>query len=123
MAFGATLTITVNAVAKVLDRINQGNYSSEYLFATATEEWRVFIRHSKETPSKEDGRYFERHQFLLRHTIFAVAGTSPERVNECYTIYRTQHGNDITLAKYDSNALVDYLDVAQVHSDLWGWLN
>lgn len=41
MAFGATITITVNGVAKALNRINQDGYTSEYYLREATMEWRA----------------------------------------------------------------------------------
>ncbi len=43
-----TLTLTVNSVAKVLTRINQDNYGSEYRLLSATERYTLKIRHQSQ---------------------------------------------------------------------------
>lgn len=44
--FADPQTLTVNAVAKALVRINQDQYSSEYLLRSSTDEFRLKIRNS-----------------------------------------------------------------------------
>jgi hypothetical protein len=119
MAFGATLTITVNAVAKVLNRINQDNYGSEYYLRATLDEYRVKIRHSKESP-QADGRQFDRHNIEVTHTVFATS-TVPEikRINS-YT-NRTLANDSITDAGYLFAGFVDYVDNATVQGDLLTW--
>jgi len=119
MAFGATATITVNAVAKVLNRINQDNYGSEYYLRTSTEVYRMKIRHSKESP-RSDGSVFDRHNVEITHTILATGG-SPEvtRVNS-YT-NRTLASDDIVESGYLFAGFVDYLDNATVQDNLLTW--
>lgn len=48
MAFGDTVTITINSVAKVLKKINQDAYSSEYLLRETGKEFNLLIRHSRD---------------------------------------------------------------------------
>lgn len=50
MAFGATITVSYGGANKVLNRINQDNYGSEYYLREATIDYRMKIRHSKESP-------------------------------------------------------------------------
>ena len=44
--FADPQTLTVNAVAKALKKINQDGYSSEYLLRTSTEEFRLNLRNT-----------------------------------------------------------------------------
>lgn len=89
---GDTITITVNAVARVLSKINQDNFAAEYLLRTATEEFRVNVRHSTES-AKVGIRPFERHNFELRHTVFATL-TVAEVIRITATTIRCMKGDD-----------------------------
>jgi hypothetical protein len=119
MAFGATLTVTVNSVAKVLNRINQDNYGSEYYLRSATDEYRMKIRHSKEA-TQSDGRAFDRHNVELTHTVFATS-TDPQVVRQIYVVYRVLSNDDLTDAGYLFDGYVNYLDSATVQGDLLTW--
>jgi hypothetical protein len=119
MAFGATITVTVNAVAKVLNRINQDNYGSEYYLRLLTDEYRMKIRHSKESP-QSDGRVFDRHNVELTHTIFAVGATAEVKriVSSTFRILST---DDLTQAGYLTGGFIDYVDGGTVQADLLTW--
>jgi|SwirhisoilCB3_FD_contig_31_5280814_length_416_multi_3_in_0_out_0_1 hypothetical protein len=119
MAFGSTLTVTVNAVAKVLNRINQDNYGSEYLLREALQEFRMKIRHSKESP-KADGTVYDRHNVEFTHTIFATS-TVPEYVRQSYIVVRNKYSDDLTQVGYGLAGFVDYVDNATVQGDLLTW--
>jgi hypothetical protein len=119
MAFGATITVTVNAVAKVLNRINQDNYGSEYYLRSSTDEYRMKIRHSKENPLA-DGRQFDRHNVELTHTIFATP-TTLEIKRIASSTFRVLGTDDLTQAGYLTAAFVDYVDGGTVQSDLLTW--
>lgn len=119
MAFGATLTITVNSVAKVLNRINQDNYGSEYLLRGPTDEFRMKIRHSKENP-KPDGSRLDRHNVELTHTVFKTS-TTPEIVRVVGTTIRVPYNDDLTLAGYDLAAFCTYMNGATPQADVLTW--
>lgn len=68
---GESITITVNAVAKTLKRINQDSYSAEYLFRETSGEYRVKIRHSQEKALIR-GETMDRHNVELAHTVFGT---------------------------------------------------
>ncbi len=122
MAFGATLTVTVNAVAKVLNRINQDNYGSEYYLRSTTDEYTVKIRHSKE--AKVAGKtQNDRHNVAITHRVFAVAGVSPEVVREAYIVFRIPVDDNLTNAGYLTAGFVDFLDTAGVQADVLTWQN
>jgi hypothetical protein len=85
MAFPATITLTINAVAKVLDRINQDNFGSTYRLRSDTELLTLKIRHS--TDNKEsDGISMERHNVFVEHIIFATVSTARFRSSYTMTI-------------------------------------
>lgn len=119
MAFGATVTVTVNAVAKVLNRINQDNYGSEYYLRSATDEYRMKIRHSKESP-QADGRVFDRHNVELTHTVYAT-GSTPEIKRIASSTFRVLSTDDLTAAGYLTAAFIDYVDGGTVQADLLTW--
>lgn len=119
MAFGTTLTITVNAVAKILTRIKQEGYGSEYLLRSTTEEYRLKIRHSKEAP-KTDGKVFDRHNVELTHTVFATS-TTPEIIRQEYVVIRNSYMDDLTQVGYGLSGFTAYVNNATVQSDLLTW--
>lgn len=65
-----TLTVTINSVAKVLTRINQDNFSSQYQLVSATEKLVLKIRHSTE---KQNGYSYDRHNVELSWLIYATS--------------------------------------------------
>jgi hypothetical protein len=117
MSFGSTLTVTVNAVAKVLNRINQDNYGSEYALLAALEEYRVLIRHSKITRA---GKTFDRHNVQITHIVYATS-TVAEIERRCYIVFENAYNDDKTLMGYLTAGFVDYVDNATVQSDLITW--
>lgn len=70
--FGDSITITVNAEAKALKKINQDSYSSEYLLRETTGEFRLRVRHSKEKAQLR-GEPMDRHNVELTRTVFGVS--------------------------------------------------
>lgn len=78
--FGDTISVTINAEAKVLKKINQDSYSSEYLLRETTGEYRMKVRHSKEGKLVR-GESMERHNAELSYTLY---GETPD---DGYTIY------------------------------------
>jgi hypothetical protein len=98
MAFGTTLTLTVNSVAKVLNRINQDNYGSEYSLETATDSWNLRIRHSLDK-TDADGKDMKRHNMYLEHVTFATSTTPIYKESVTWTM---RHG------KYDGNTQIGY---------------
>lgn len=119
MAFGSTATITINAVAKVLNRINQDNYGSEYYLRSTLEEYRMKIRHSKEAP-QADGRLYDRHNVEITHTVYATSTTPEYKRIQSFTT-RVFSTDDLTAAGYLFAGAVDYMDSATVQGDLLTW--
>lgn len=83
---GDTITVTINAVAKTLVKINQDKYSSEYRLREADGMFTLNIRHS--SYSSKDGRaaLIDRHNVELIHTRYATP-TDPAKVTKTYTVF------------------------------------
>jgi len=79
MAFGDTITITINSVAKVLNKINQDGYTSEYLLRDTDREFSLTIRNSRDK-TVVNGFRQERHYVTFSETIYAVTDVSPQYV-------------------------------------------
>jgi hypothetical protein len=90
MAFPDTITITINAVAKVLNRIKDDGYGSEYRLRNANvEEHRVLIRNSSYT-EKSTGRVVDRHSVELTHTVYPVAPATIPTIRKAYFVLENQ---------------------------------
>jgi hypothetical protein len=88
MSFADTITITINSVAKVLNRINQDGYSSEYLLKETTGSFRLKIRNS--TYKGEGGRLTDRHNVEFIQTIYAVSPSEINTVRKSYLVIENQ---------------------------------
>lgn len=119
MAFGATLTLTVNSVAKVLNRINQDAYGSEYFLRSTLDEYRVKIRHSKEA-AKADGTINDRHNIEVNHVVYATS-TTKRIERQFYIVGRVPQDDDLTLVGYLFAAAAVYFGNGTVESDLLTW--
>nr|UJQ85069.1 MAG: putative coat protein [Leviviridae sp.] len=105
---GSTVTLTVNGNAKVLNLVNQDNFSGEYLLKEATEEWRLKVAHQRQSADKLTGVVYERHNATFTNTVFAVAGVSPELRRQFSTTWVMKAGDELP-ALYASNAVAAWL--------------
>lgn len=87
--FANTLTLTVNAVAKVLQRVNQDAYGSEYSFQSGTESIIMKIRHSADAVDK-DGLLMKRHNVFVEHIVFP---TLTDRMKKFTATVTLRHGS------------------------------
>jgi len=89
--FADQLTVTVNAVAKVLNRINQDKYGSEYFLRESTQEFRLKIRNSSSKPAGSL-QTIDRHNFELTNTVYATS-TVPAIVRRAYSVYENSRSD------------------------------
>jgi len=106
--FADPQTVTVNAVAKVLARINQDGYSSEWLLRSSTEEYRLFIRNSTRT-DKSRGVAIDRHSVELRWTVFPVAPATRSFIRRAYMVIENEQGDTLSDPINLATALCNYL--------------
>lgn len=106
--FADPQTITVNAVAKALVRINQDAYSSEYLLRSATDEFRLKIRNSTYY-DKSRKVYVDRHNVDFTHTVFPVAPATLSTIRKSYVVIENQQGDTLTDPTYAAAGLLAWL--------------
>ncbi|DAD52236.1 coat protein [ssRNA phage Esthiorhiza.2_33] len=108
--FADTITISVNAVNKVLNRINDSDpYSSEYYLRSTTDEFRLFIRNSKVTDKKRPGAFMDQHNVELIHTVYPVAPATLSTVRRVFTTFLNQQGDTLTDPNYVVTGLLAWL--------------
>lgn len=116
---GDTITVTINAVAYTLNRLDPGvPFGSDYYFRDATQEVVLKVRHSKESVRAGQPAY-ERHQIDLNQKVFATA-TVPERAYQAYTIIRLPIGGDPDAAERLTTALCGFQTAANLDKVV-GW--
>jgi hypothetical protein len=93
--FANTLTVTVNAVAKVLTRVNQDNFGSTYVLKESDGEWKLQFRNSTEkgAPGVQD---IDRHNMFLERTIYATTTVTEKYFSFTSTI-RVRKSSDLTV--------------------------
>jgi hypothetical protein len=98
--FSDTLTITINSVAKVLTRINQDGYSSEYYLKGALDDFRLKLRNSTYT-DKNRGVKVDRHNIEFVHTVFPVAPATNSTIRKYYSVVENDATDDsVAIAKF-----------------------
>lgn len=123
MALGtATLTVTINAVAKVLTRIADDGYSSEYLLRGTLDEFRLKIRHSSYTDAKRGGKVVDRHNVELTHTVYPVSPATISTVRKAYIICENDSTDGLTEPLNFDNGFIAFLTSANV-TDLINWVS
>ncbi len=96
-----TLTLTINSVAKVLLRINQDNYGSEYRLVSASERITLKIRHSSQRTGNSQ---FDQHNVFVEWIKIPTAPALPVTMTASTTL-RGQLGSDPAELDYLSDAL------------------
>lgn len=82
--FPATITITINSVDTILNRVNQDNFGSEYLLIDSEKKCSLKIRHSREGVKSAPQTTMARHNVFFEYITFPTL-TTPEVVRS-YTM-------------------------------------
>jgi hypothetical protein len=123
MALGTTtLTVTVNSVAKVLTRIADDGYTSEYLLRGTLDEYRLKIRHSNYTDSKRGGRSVDRHNVELQHTVYPVSPSTISTIRKAYIVLENDSTDGLTDPLNFDNGFIAFLTSGNV-TDLINWVS
>lgn len=120
--FTDPLSITIDTIgAQALARINQDNYGSEYFLQAADglSEFRVKIRHSKETV-KVGANPVDRHNVELTQYVYPTASVPNGRVRQAYLVFRNEPGDSLTLANDLMEALMLFTTEANI-TKLLAW--
>lgn len=94
--FADPLTITINSVAKVLNKIADDGYTSEYYLRGALEDFRLKIRHSSYVDKTRGSRKVDRHNMEIIQTVFPVSPATIATVRKIYTVLENDSVDGIT---------------------------
>jgi len=115
MALGQlTLTIKINAVDKILKRINQDNFATRYYLRETLGAYTANIRQSNET---RGGVKYEVHNVELIHEVFATL-TEPAKIRTVWYTIRNTKNDDFAAVGYLAIALADLVKVTGNVDDL-----
>lgn len=112
--FSDTLTITINAQAKILVRINQDNYSSEYFLRETDGEFRLRIRNTKYVDKTRGSISVDRHNVELTHTVYPVAPATLNTIRKTYTVFENQTGDALVNSSKFVVGAIGFLTEANV---------
>lgn len=105
MSFSDPQSVTVNAVAKSLVRINQDSYSSEYFLRETLGEYTMKIRN---TSFLRDGQTIDRHNVEITQTLYATA-TVPAIVRKAYVVIENSRSDTPADAVFLGSALAGWM--------------
>jgi hypothetical protein len=94
--FSDTLTITINSVAKVLTRINQDGYSSEYHLRETTGSFTLRIRNTSFSDKARGGVVVERHNVELTELVYPVAPATVSLKRKAYFVLENDQVDSVT---------------------------
>lgn len=90
---GDTITITIDGSPKVLSKINQDSYSGEYFLKESLGEFRLNVRHVKDSV-KAGANKRDRHSLVLVHTIYPVVPATAATVRQTQLIIVNDYNDD-----------------------------
>lgn len=105
--FGNTITLDNDGETVVLNLISEGNMESQYLLKTPTEEHRIRIRHSKDSP--KNGGPFDRHNVEYTRTKYPTAERPAGISNQVYVVLRSDSYGDGDTCRKMASGLADFL--------------
>lgn len=93
--FANTITLTIGGSSKILNRVNQDNYGSEYTYISAIESISMKIRHTNDKIDA-DGLIMKRHNVFLERIIYPTPTANMQK--HTYTV-------TLRSSKYEDPAL------------------
>lgn len=115
---GNTLVLPQAGGNITLVKINQDQYSSEYLFRDATSQYRARIRHTK-TAAKADKPAYDRHNFEVVQTIFASGEVAEYERKFYFVLEHLPQDSSVALADAVADLAIATTDAFLV--SLIGW--
>lgn len=120
--FAATITVTVGATPRILNRINQDGYGSEYALFLADREFNLKIRHQKITGKVASAVPSEQHNVQLIETVYPGQDGLGGYDRSVNFTFRTKRSDTREGIRDTSSALVGWLTSANVLA-LANWEN
>lgn len=93
--FADTITITINAEAKVLTRVNQDKYSSEYRLRGVDSEFKLLIRNTSYVDKTLGGKTIDRHNVELTQIVYPVAPATVPTRRKAYLVFENENSDGV----------------------------
>lgn len=120
--FPATITITIaTGEDRVLNRVNQDNYGSEYSYSSGTEGISMKIRHSTDSPDS-DGITMKRHNVFFERVVYPTVTELMTKQSYTATL-RTNRFDDPGIVADIAAGVNAWLDTGTNLADLAAGMN
>lgn len=96
--FSDTITLTINSVAKVLTRVNQDRYSSEYRLRETDGHFLLRIRNTSYTDKSRGAVVVDRHNVEVIHALYPVSPALVGVQRKAYFVLENDQGDALTNA-------------------------
>lgn len=106
--FSDTITITIDADPKVLNRVNQDGYASEYFLRESDGNFRLKLRNTSYKDKSRNGLGVDRHNIELVHTIFPVAPVTMPTIRKYYSVLENDQTDDLIASAGFAVGVVDF---------------
>jgi len=122
--FGNSITLNVGTiadpVAKILPRINQDGYSSEYQLKDSDRTYQLQIRHSTEK-SKVNGQTLDRHNVLVREYVLPTELAPQGSLREAYVVLRMPNSENQEGVASLLNGLFNLVNDVPTQTSIINW--
>lgn len=110
---GDTITITIDGSAKALSKINQDSYSAEYFLKESLGDYRLTVRHVKDSV-KAGLNKRDRHSLVLVHTIYPVSPAINPVIRQSQLIIVNDYNDDAAAVSKEMVGLEAYGTLANL---------
>lgn len=117
-----SITVTIDAVPYVLNKINQDSYGSEFNFRDSDQVLSMRIRHTRYSDKARAGQKVERHNVELIQTVFATSPNSVDTVRKAYLVFENDFRDDVVAAASSTEGFLAFFDPVNI-GKLYGWEN
>lgn len=98
MAYPDTITITIApSTTRVMQRVNQDNYGSEYVYNDSVEAIVMKIRHSEDSPDG-DGISMKRHNVFMERVVYPTPTTLLRKYTSTVTLRHGKYDDPVASA-------------------------
>ncbi len=118
--FSDTITVTIDSDPKVLNRVNQDGYASEYFLRETDGSFRLKLRNTSYKDKARNGIGVDRHNIELVHTIFPVAPAVSPTIRKYYSVIENDQNDDFIASANFATGVVEFQTEANI-TKLLNW--
>lgn len=115
--FAATISIVIApSTTRVLQRVNQDSFGSEYQYSDSTEAISMKIRHSPDNPDK-DGLIMKRHNVFFERVVYPTPTALMKKYSFTATVRHDKFADPVAAATM-ADGVCDWLIAGTTLNDL-----